>query len=63
MFEHLLTVSDQMFGEQHWVQCVVFTKQVEQSLLSLDLRATTEIGVTPEKLESIVDQPILPACC
>ena len=63
MLEHLLTVSDQMSGKQHWVWCIALTYKVEQSLLAFDLRKFAEVTIAPQQVEGIIDQPVLSARC
>jgi hypothetical protein len=60
MLKHLLTVADEMFGKQHGEFDIVFTEQIQQGLLSLNLREFAEISITPEEVEGVIDHPILP---
>ena len=40
---------------------IAFTEQVQQSLLALDLRKFAEVTITPQQIEGVIDQPVLPA--
>jgi hypothetical protein len=61
MLKHLLTVADEMFGKQHGQLDIVLAEEVQQLLLALDLRQLAEVAISSEKVEGVVDQPILPA--
>ena len=62
MLKHLLTVADEMFGEQHRHFDIVFAEEVQQQLLALNLRQLAEVAIPPEEVEGVVDEPALPAC-
>ena len=62
MLKHLLPVAGEMFGVENRQLDVVFAEQVQQRLLALDLRKLAKVAVTPEQVEGVVDQPVLPAC-
>ena len=62
MLEHLLPVADEMFAVEHRQLDVVFTEQVQQRLLALDLGKLAKVAVAPEQVEGVVDQPVLSAC-
>ena len=61
MFKHLLTVSGEVFGIENWQFDIVLPEKVQQRLLALDLREAAKVSVTPEKVEGVKDQPVLPA--
>ena len=62
MFEHLLTVSGEVLGIKDRQFNIVFSEEVEQSLLPRDLRQLARITISPKKIKGVIDQPALPAC-
>jgi hypothetical protein len=62
MFEHLLTVSGEVLGIKDRQFTLVFSEEVEQSLLPRDLRQLARITISPKKIKGVIDQPALPAC-
>ena len=55
-----LPIADEVFGKQHGEFDVVFTQQIQQRLLTFNLREFAEVSVTPEKVEG-VSRPVDPA--
>jgi len=50
-----------MFGVENREFNVIFTEQVEQCLLALDLWQLAQVPVAPQQVEGVVDQPVLSA--
>ena len=61
MLEHLLSIAEEMFGKQHREFDVVFTEDIQQQLLPVDLRQLAEVAITPKDVECVVDQATLSA--
>ena len=59
LLKHLLAIGDEVFTVNDGSLDIVFTDQVQQRLLALDLWELAEISITPEKIEGVVDQSIL----
>ena len=59
MFEHLLPVANEVLRIENPQLDGVFAEKVQQQFLALDLRQLAEVTITPEKVEGIVDQPVL----
>lgn len=61
VLKHLLAVPGEMFGVEDRQLDIVFLKEVQQSLLALNLRQLSEIPVTPQEIEGVIHQPALPS--
>jgi hypothetical protein len=61
VLEHFLAVPDQVLGINDRKLDAVFAKQFGQRLLSFDLREFSEITITPQKIEGVINQPVLMA--
>ena len=61
MLKHLLPVSGKMFLIEDRQINVVLAEQIEQCSLALNLRNAAKVPVTPQKVEGIIDEPVLPA--
>ena len=61
MLKHLLAVAGEMFRIKNRQLDIVLTEKIQQRLLALDLREATKVPVPPEKVEGVIDQPVLPA--
>ena len=62
MCEHLLAVAIQVFGVDDGLFNIIFAEQIGQCLLALNLWKPTQVSITPEQVEGVIDQPVLPAC-
>ena len=61
MLKHLLPVACQVLGVNNRGLDVILTEQVLQGLLALDLGELAKVAVTPQQIEGVIDQSILPA--
>ena len=61
MLKHLLAVAGQVLAVEHRHVDIVLPHQVGQHLLAFDLGPLPQVAISPEKVEGVVDQPILPA--
>ena len=61
MLKHLLPVTGEMLGVENRPFDAIFTEQVEQCLLALDLWQLAQVPVAPEQIEGVIDQPVLSA--
>jgi hypothetical protein len=61
MLKHLPPVADKMLALDDGSFDAVLIHQVAQGLLAFNLRKLAEVTITPEKVESVIDEPVLPA--
>jgi hypothetical protein len=59
MFEHLVSITDQMLGVDDRKPDVVLPEEIGKHLLALHLGKFTEVAVPPKQVECVVDQPVL----
>jgi hypothetical protein len=61
MLKHLLAVAGQVLAVEHRHVDIILPHQVGQHLLAFDLGQLPQVAISPEQVEGVVDQPILPA--
>jgi hypothetical protein len=59
MLEHYLPVTGQVLGIDDGLFNIVFAEQISQRLLALNLGKLTQVSITPEQVECVIDQPVL----
>jgi hypothetical protein len=61
MLEHLLPVTDQVFGVNDRMFDTVLPEEIGQHLFPFDLREFSDITIAPKKVEGVEDQTVLTA--
>jgi hypothetical protein len=59
VLEHLLPVAGQVFGIDDREPDIIFTEGIRKHLLAFNLGELAEIPIPPEKVEGVIDQPVL----
>jgi hypothetical protein len=61
VFEHFLAVAEKMLGIDDRQIDAVFSEQVRQRLLAVNLGEFAEIATTPQEIEGVIKQFVLSA--